>query len=214
MMNPAIGGAAAMHRARVRDAGAALTTPPQPGARNAAAGLDLVIDEQGRVWADNGGQLQLLYEVQSGDSLSRIAGALLGNPARWPDIRNVPQNRALQGPRADAGLFPGDVILIPGLNQPERPPLAPSSSTAPTAPTAPAPGPLAIPEIPGQTTPITPGSPGPALPGPLEGATVVVDKTGSTTTTNGGFWTPGKIAVAGIGGAAVVGGIIYMVTRR
>ena len=205
------GGNAARYR-RSHEAGAALTTPPLPGARNAAAGLPTIVDDQGRIWAQNGSALQLLYEVQSGDSLSRIASAMYGNAARLTEIRNVPQNRALQGPDMNTGLFPGDIILIPNLTAPA---VAPTPQTPPSAPQtipgvsppAPQAGPLTVPQ------PVTPGLPAPSLPGGQPAPTFVGPVGPTTATTKKKFWTPAKVGIAAIAGAGAIGTLIYMMSK-
>lgn len=89
------------------------------GARKAWRGIEPIWTFEGERWIENpqaGNELQLIYAVRSGDSLSRIAREFYDNPAAWPPIYAVPQNRAMQGPSPDRGLFPGDEILIPELD--------------------------------------------------------------------------------------------------
>jgi nucleoid-associated protein YgaU len=50
-----------------------------------------------------------LYVVAPGDSLARIAGRYLGDPARWPRIHDL--NRNLLGP--DDLIRPGDRLRLP-----------------------------------------------------------------------------------------------------
>ena len=53
-------------------------------------------------------EIRIVVTVTDGDTLSGIAGMLLGNPDRWPEIYNI--NPTVQDPDR---IFPGMVLIIP-----------------------------------------------------------------------------------------------------
>lgn len=87
---------------RVTDAVADVTppqlriTPPPPAATRSGPGLGTVAPNT--------------YTVQSGDSLSAIAGKLLGDMGRWPEIYDL--NVVTIGADPDL-IFPGQVLTLP-----------------------------------------------------------------------------------------------------
>jgi len=181
------------------------------------------VDVDGRQWAANPdmeGQLQLLHTIASGDSLSKLAGQYLANGGRWTEIRNVPQNRALQGPDANTGLFPGDVVLIPNLVAPTLPasaaqptPTVFSPATVPSVLSAVSPGqPTALPSPAGTSLPggavLVSDQPG------LQGGTPVTTIDELTIEGEVPFWTPPKVAMAAIVGTGAVFGVLYLVNKR
>src|SRR5262245_37099954 len=125
---------------------------------DAGAGMPSWIDGTGKKWVFNRamGEWQVPHTIKSGDTLWKLSGVYHGKPS-LPGVHaiyNVPQNKAIQGPSADSGLIPGDVILIPGLQQPSQ---APAASDAP---------PIAVPQTP-VTAPPVPTPPGSPLPFPV-----------------------------------------------
>ena len=53
-------------------------------------------------------EIRIVVTVTDGDTLSGIAGMLLGNPDRWPEIYNI--NPTVQDPDR---IFPGMVLIVP-----------------------------------------------------------------------------------------------------
>lgn len=105
--------------------------------QDASAGMQQTT-VSGVTWAYNAAmaEWQRVYPVVSlPNGLSGLAAQFYGDPTRWPEIYNVPQNKAIQGPNPNTGLIPGDTILIPGLAQPGP---APGPTPAP----CPTPGPI------------------------------------------------------------------------
>lgn len=179
----------------------------------AAAGLEKRSDAEGRVWAWNPemDQWQLLHEIAWGDTLWNLSRTYYGQPSLEGvrAIHEVPQNYAIQGPSPDHGLIPGDVILIPDLQQPFEE-LAATFDPAPTAEPAPtgdapaAPLPVALP-------------PPPSVEDLPDGAILVSD-TGDPIRRGDdrGWWaesSTAKKAAVIAGAAALIGGGYYLVTR-
>lgn len=102
------------------------------GPELAHAGLETATDDRGQLWALNGSEWQAVHLVRTGDTLWNISGRYYGTPSVTGvrQIHAVARNRAVQGPDPNAGLIPGDQILIPGLVQP----IAESSPVEATAP--------------------------------------------------------------------------------
>ena len=209
-------------------------------AQDASAGLGLFTDGSGRVWAWNPamGEWQRLHTIASGDSLWKLTKIYYGaySQSGVHAIHDVPQNEAIQGPDAGIGLIPGDVILIPGLPQPNPPPANSDSSplSVPMAAIAESPSPTA----PGGGMPATVEATAPAdwpanLPYPpiqATGGTVVVPTDTSAPmgdavlvelpemevvgTPPPKFWTPGRIAIVALLGTAGLGTVGYLVFRK
>jgi hypothetical protein len=183
------------------------------------------------------GEWELPHTIKSGDTLWKLSAAYYGKSSMGGvhAIYGVPQNKAIQGPSADSGLIPGDVILIPGLPQPA---VAPAASDA---------MPSTLPQQPLDGTPPTPTPAGSPLPAPVasgapvgwptdvpypptsaSGGAIVVPAT------NGGpptvipvtitgdapakaaakFWTGGRIALASAAGVLGVGTILWLAMRK
>jgi hypothetical protein len=172
--------------------------------QSAADGLQTTQDSAGNVWAWNTAvspaQWMQVYTIPGTglpQGLYGLASQVYGSGAQWTAIYNVPQNKAIQGTDPDTGLIPGDTILLPNLSQPSGPPSAPSPGIAPQNPV------VAPPVI------ITPGG------GTTPSAPIIpASTTTTTTTTQQKFWTPGKMAVAGVLGVGGVGLIVYLATRK
>jgi hypothetical protein len=166
----------------------------QGGPADASLGMTIQNDDRGS-WAWNAlqGQWQLLHVVVSGDTLWNLTRTYYGaggqNLASVRAIGQVPQNEPILGPEyRDA--VPGDVILIPNLEQPgAAPPSPPPGGALPPPGGDPVPqpdepplggAPQPIPELPAQPPPgwpptmpwppvlVTP-EPGDEPPGPLPG---------------------------------------------
>jgi len=106
--------------------------------QDASAGMQTTT-VAGVTWAYNVPMVewQRVYPVSTlPNGLSGLAQQFYGDPTKWPDIYNVPQNKAIQGPNPNTGLIPGDTILIPGLAQPGPAP-APAPIVAPNGNVAP-----------------------------------------------------------------------------
>lgn len=209
-------------------------------AQDASAGLNVMTDASNATWAWNpgAGEWQMLHTIASGDTLWKLSGLFYGTSSLdgVHDIYDVPQNKAIQGPSADSGLIPGDVILIPGLPQPTTAPAA-ADTTGPmqvpqvptgifTLPTA-AGSPLPAPVPSGAPDNWDPSTPYPPVNAPSGGAIVLPttyvtgdDPTATTvsTTTPGGaaapFWTHGRIAVAAGAGVIGLGTVVWLMTRK
>ena len=206
--------------------------------QDATEGLVSFVDPNNVRWYWNPAmdQWQLARTVRSGDTLWAMTKFYYGGFSRSgvTAIHEVPQNLAIQGPSADVGLIPGDVILIPNLPQPNTPP--PSSSTLPEhAVTPPTPGPPDVtPPGVGQPSVVTQAAPagwpaGVAWPGATDGSIMVPSNgpiSGADTISThqahppghvpaqpAPFWTKGRIALAAGVGAVGVGTIIYLATR-
>ena len=148
----------------VPDAGGSSAGYPQ----DASEGLQRQSDTQANVWAWNPifDEWQRLHSGIWGDTLWNRANTYYGAPSLSGGhaIHHVDQNYAIQGPSADTGLIPGDVILIPGLPSSFAPPAGPAPTPPPVIvePPEPAPPPVVIapPTIP------VPGAPGAIVPDP------------------------------------------------
>jgi hypothetical protein len=220
-------------------AGAAAGTP-----QDASRGMPVMQRPDGSTYAFNAtmGEWEYVYRIKSGDTLFNLSGTFYGTKslAGVHAIYNVPQNKAIQGPSADSGLIPGDIILIPGLAQPSPAPAAADSI------------PSSMPQVPAQTTIYTPTSPGSPLPVPVPSsapsgwpATIpyppvnapsgtnidfpsdgsggdittlptvqVVGNEPGSPTSSGGFWTGGRIALAAGAGIVGLGTLAYLATRK
>lgn len=94
-------------------------------------------------YAKAGGQVSS-YTVQRGDTLSKIARAVYGDPYKYPLIQQANN-------LADPGkIWVGMVLVIPTLSEPATPPAPPSPAPQPVPP----------------PPPVTPSSPPPAPPAP------------------------------------------------
>jgi hypothetical protein len=82
-------------------------------------------DSAGRLWAFHEGAAEWMavHVIRSGDTLWNLAGRYFGTSTLTGvhAIHEVPENYAIQGSNANAGLIAGDRILIPGLPQPAVP---------------------------------------------------------------------------------------------
>lgn len=213
---------------------------------DASAGMPKWTDASNQQWAFNAamGEWQMPHLIRSGDTLWKLSGLYYGKSSLdgVHAIHNVPQNLKIQGPSADSGLIPGDVILIPGLPQPSQAPAAAdttpnatpqtpiTSPPVPTAPGSPVPFPLPssapanwptnIPYPPTQTPSgpdIVPATyTGSTAPTVLPEVTVVGDVPASSGTAakQKPFWTGGRIAIASGVGVVGLGTVIYLATRK
>lgn len=211
--------------------------------QDASRGMPTMQKPDGSIWAFNAsmGEWQYVYTVKHGDTLYALSGLFYGQKS-LPGVHaiyNVPQNKVIQGPSADSGLIPGDVILIPGLPQPAAAPAASDSI------------PSSIPQSPSPTTIFTPTSAGSSLPVPVvsaappgwpstlpyppvnapsgtdiipasyDGSNVetlpTVQVTGTVPGSSSGtgqFWTTGRIALAAGAGVIGLGTIAFLATRK
>jgi hypothetical protein len=211
---------------------------------DASTGMPKWTDASNQSWAFNAamGQWQIPHVIRSGDTLWKLSGLYYGKSSLdgVHAIHNVPQNLKIQGPSADSGLIPGDIILIPGLPQPAQAPAAADTTpmgtpqtpvTAPPVPTAPgsplpfpvpssAPTgwPTSIPYPPTQTPSgpdIVPASWSGSEPAPTVLPTVTVTgQAPASSSAQKGFWTGGRIAIASGVGLVGLGTVIYLATRK
>lgn len=199
----------------------------QGGAADASAGLQKVEGSwrgEVRTWAWNPvySEWQLLHVLREGDTLWNMGGTYYGqrSVANVHRICDLEQNAPIIGADSDCAQgVPGDILLIPGLTQPEdQPPASPPGGATPP------PGGIEPPDVP--TDPISderpPGYPDeyPWPPGwstsPVETPIDEEPPAEATpigapieTTEGRGWWTPGKIALVGGLGAATLGLIIW-----
>lgn len=209
----------------------------QGGAADASEGLAKMNDARG-TWAYNTLQdeWQLLHVIRSGDTLWAMGNRYYGQSsvANVHRIGNVPQNRPIVGSDY-AQCVPGDVLLIPGLEQPGNAvPAPPPGGAVPppeganppglpdfpgvdwTSPTPPPnwPSDWPWPPLQGQppiTTPVETPAP---TPGPGQGAEPIqVGAPSPGAPARASWWTPGKIALVGGLSLAGVGLIVWGATR-
>lgn len=108
-----------------RDAGG----QAQGGPADASVNLTILDTPEG-AWAWNAleGEWQKLHAIVSGNTVWGLTATYYGasgqNLANVRRIGNVPQNKPILGPSYDQAV-PGDVILIPGLAQPQAAPPSP-----------------------------------------------------------------------------------------
>jgi hypothetical protein len=181
------------HVVRIDAAGARVGHPEDASANlrsEAVAGV---------VWAYNDlmAEWQRVYTVTTlPNGLSGLAQQFYGDPTRWDDIYNVPQNKAIQGPNPNQGLITGDKILLPHL-------AAPSTLANPPAGPTPVQEPAHAANVepsPAQTTEVT------TVPEQqIEGTTVPKQQ---------GWWTPAKVVVIGSVLVAGTGLTIWAVKRH
>jgi hypothetical protein len=191
------------------EAGGMAAARPQ----DATEGLTSLVSDQNVTWywnplAGSAGEWDRAHTVKSGDTLWQMTKTYYGaySMAGVHAIHNVPQNLAIQGPSADVGLIPGDVILIPGLTQPASAPM--------TAPTVDLPAPDVTPPGVGMPSTTTPVPTGTVVVTPTSDPNLVVVKAPvAHPTAAPTFWTKGRIALAGGIGVVGVGTLIYLVTR-
>jgi hypothetical protein len=170
---------------RMPEAAGALAGHPQ----DASAGLEAA-QVGTQTWAFNTsmGEWQRVYTVTTlPQGLSGVAQQVYGDPTKWTDIYNVPQNKAIQGPNPNAGLITGDKILIPHLQRPPSLPLSPTPATTTTVETT------EVENVPEQTIE------GEALP------------------RKAGWWTPTKVVIIGglvAGGSGLVWWAVRKNRRR
>lgn len=199
--------------------------------QDASEGLPRQSDTGANVWAWNPvyNEWQRLHSVQWGDTLWNLSATYYGQPSLdgVHAIHHVEQNIAIQGPSADTGLIPGDVILIPGLPQLFQAP-APTPQLPPPD-VIPVPTPIAsLPGLPAPGDLITP----PDIPFPGTGATVpepfempppgvIPQPVGLAAPPNGAALTDQErkrrnmmIGGAVLVGLLVVGGVAYSRSRR
>lgn len=193
----------------------------QGGPADASAGLSKVDRSwhgQARTWAWNPvySEWQLLHVIRSGDTLWAMGRTYYGQSSMQNvhRIGDVEQNAPIIGANASgddayALAVPGDVLLIPGLEQPPAPP--PDASVPdpiggmPPTPVDPGerpPGyPPDLPWPPGWgTTPVEPPGIEPTPTEPGQGATPTPIGAGTPAAGGGSWWTAGKIAlVSGLG---------------
>lgn len=208
-------------------------------AEDASAGMSRWIDANSKTWAfnDSVGEWERTHTIVSGDTLWKLSGKYYGTSSidGVHAIYNVPQNRAIQGQSPDKGLIPGDVILIPGLPQPTVPPSTSDAAPIGVFPDLPPPigGVLTVP--PGGNMPVPLPSaqpvdwpeddPYPPIHVPSGGSIVLPNMTVegsvpgtmvSSTTTSGKprFWSTGRILAASAAGAAGVGILAFLATRK
>jgi hypothetical protein len=220
-------------------AGAKLGRP-----EDASDGMPRWQDSNQKEWAFNSavGEWERIHTIKSGDTLWKLSGLYYGTSSMGGvhAIYNVPQNKSIQGPSPDSGLIPGDVILIPGLPQPTTPPSTSDAMPIGAFPDAP-PSTAGLPTVPpGGNIPVPLPSAQPAgwpsdedYPpiheatdmggtGPIVLPTVTVDgdvpaTTAGQTTTSGKpaqFWSTGRILAASAVGAAGLGTVIYLATKK
>jgi hypothetical protein len=200
-------------------------------------------DASNKTWAFNAamGEWQRTHTIASGDTLWKLSALYYGTSSMGGvhAIYGVPQNKMIQGPSPDSGLIPGDVILIPGLPQPTTPPS--TSDAMPIGAFPDEPPPIGgIPTVPpGGNLPVpVPTSAPVGWPsddqyppiheasdmggtGPIVLPTVTVEGDvpmhASQSTTSGKpekFWTGGRILAASAVGAAGLGTVAYLATRK
>jgi hypothetical protein len=210
---------------------------------DASAGMPKWTDASNQKWAFNAvmGEWQIPHTIRSGDTLWNLSGLYYGNKSLGGvhAIHGVPQNLKIQGPSADSGLIPGDVILIPGLSQPSQAPAA-SDATPGSVPQVPvlsppiptpagSPMPFPVPSTIPASWPTDLGYP-PNTGGPSPtGADVVLTSSGGgthptvlpTVDVHGNvgpqkdqFWTGGRIAIAAGVGVVGLGTVAYLATRK
>ena len=206
----------------VPEAGGSSAGYPQ----DASDGLQRRSDANANVWAWNPlfGEWQRMHSIVWGDTLWNLSATYYGSPS-LPGvhaIHHVDQNYAIQGPSADTGLIPGDVILIPGLAQVFDAPAGPAPVPPPVIvePPTPAPPPVVIapptipvPGAPGAVTPepfpvIPPVNGGPGVPVVLQPAPPAPMTEDERKRRNM------LIAGALVIGALAVGGIVYSRSKR
>ena len=207
----------------VPEAGGSSAGYPQ----DASEGLQRRNDANANVWAWNPlfDEWQRMHSIVWGDTLWNLSATYYGSPS-LPGvhaIHHVDQNYAIQGPSADTGLIPGDVILIPGLAQVFDAPAGPAPVPPPVIvePPTPAPPPVVIapPTIP------VPGAPGAVTPEPYPvippvngtgpGVPVVLQPAPPVPMTEDERKRRNMlIAGALVIGALAVGGIVYSRSRR
>lgn len=143
----------------------------QGGPADASEGLNKInVGEQTWAWNPIYDEWQLLRMIRSGDTLWNMSGQYYGERS-VPGVRrigNVEQNRPILGSSYDRAV-PGDVILIPGLDQPgAAPPSPPPGGAQPPPGGAVPPTPPDLPPIGGidWTSPEPPPNWPPYLPWP------------------------------------------------
>lgn len=215
----------------------------QGGPADASAGLQKMNDARG-TWAWNPlyNEWQLLRVIRSGDTLWAMSGEYYGERS-VPGVHrigNIDQNQPILGSTYDRAV-PGDVILIPQLQQPVgAPPQPPGDGAIPppggsqppgldlppggidwTAPEPPPNWPPDWPWPPGNVTPpITlptepPYEPPPGTPPQLPpGNGAAPTPVGATTPgAEEKFWTNGKIALIGGLALGTIGLVVWGATR-
>jgi len=207
---------------------------------DASAGMPKWKDASNQIWAFNQGmgEWQIPHVIKSGDTLFNLSGLYYGKKTLGGvhAIHNVPQNLKIQGPSADSGLIPGDVILIPALPQPTQAPAASDATpiglpqgpvTAPPVPTPPgSPMPFPVPSTIPSSWPTDLGyPPNTGVPsGPdivlTSGHGDVMPTVLPTVEVQGNvkpkeeFWTSGRIAVAAGVGVLGLGTVAFLATRK
>ena len=207
----------------------------QGGPADASAGLTKVEGTwhgQARTWAWNPvySEWQLLHVLRSGDTLWNMGGTYYGQRSvqNVHRIGDVEQNAPIIGANAGGDNayalgVPGDVLLIPGLEQPaNQPPASPPGGAVPPPGGAEPPDipdvgerppgyPVDWPWPPGwATSPVEPGPEEPTTPAPVEPPatpTPIGAETG--TPSEGTWWTTGKIVLVGSLGLATLGLIVW-----
>lgn len=205
----------------------------QGGPADASAGLTKVDGTwhgQERTWAWNpvDSEWQLLHVLRSGDTLWRMGSTYYGQSSMQNvhRIGDVEQNREIigadaSGDNAYALGVPGDVLLIPGLEQPGgQPPASPPGGSVPDPGGAQPPGtpdygqrppgyPADWPWPPGwATAPVEPPSgTGPTEPGEPAETTPVDAQTGVVRRES--WWSPGKVVLVGGLGLTTLGLIVW-----
>lgn len=192
-----------------REARGALTGQLQ----DASAGLQKAVDASGQLWAWNPvvtpPQWQRVHELAAGETIWNLLLDWYGTRSidLVHKVRDVPQNTPILGGDA-AQAYPGDVILVPDLEQPWATAPSGGGTTTTTGGTPVSNG--------GTTNGGTTNGNG----GTTNGGTTNGGTNGGTTNGNGaiatngeaaGWWTPGKkvaAAAAGVGAAALIGWLI------